>query len=605
MNGGAKDPLVDQPHVFLKGENMKKRTHLFFVVLTLLPFAATPVQTHAQETYTIKAEQHATTEVVPELPSISRIPVTTQEPDPHNAALVSFTDGFSFSSFLSPFSAVGATLSSALVSLPASAAVVSAILGAGLGYSFYQLGSSLGVATADLLKTNASLYELSSNNPALQQELAAFATSGIDSTTSTYNFSQGLQKRYAQDVTSHALMREYLTGTTDHGAYRFSINDHPAFRKLISYGSLFTESARTGVIGRDASVADRMFIEDQFFLLEMVRVMETRVGSDTTLLTISGHNYGHRGSNGSFVHEVELSVPMSVLMSQIATQEDFLEYIQQNTTFEFGVIETPSREVAVQTAQQMAQAYHTRTADIQENLAEVLAPTENGLSFDPSGIIATLYGQTVVLDATGKFVYADTRVAVPEYQWGAIDFAYSEAAIPIDDSITIDGRRGVFDPDTGNIVDQFGHILVFAPLGVWTRELYNTLVEQLKQYEENEDRWYTPLDLIYDERFADGGKGHTLELHSGQSWSDLERRLDANSYISNHASFYNALQALVMINYGIWSAKNQGLLTGSSKLNFGHCHLQPNNQKRIRYESYGYLSFGLSLGRGVERIRVA
>ncbi|EFF62013.1 hypothetical protein CUO_2766, partial [Enterococcus faecium PC4.1] len=98
-----------------------------------------------------------------------------------------------------------------MVSLPASAAVVSAILGAGLGYSFYQLGSSLGVATADLLKTNASLYELSSNNPALQQELAAFATSGIDSTTSTYNFSQGLQKRYAQDVTSHALMREYLT----------------------------------------------------------------------------------------------------------------------------------------------------------------------------------------------------------------------------------------------------------------------------------------------------------------------------------------------------------------------------------------------------------
>ncbi|MBK5026697.1 hypothetical protein IL316_03710, partial [Enterococcus faecium] len=159
---------------------MKKLTHLFFVVLTLLPFAATPVQTHAQETYTIKAEQHATTKVVPELPSISRIPFTTQEPDPHNAALVPLTGGVSFSSFLSPFSAVGATLSSALVSLPASAAVASAILGAGLGYSFYQLG----VATADLLKTNASLYELSSNNPALQQELAAFATSGIDSTTS-------------------------------------------------------------------------------------------------------------------------------------------------------------------------------------------------------------------------------------------------------------------------------------------------------------------------------------------------------------------------------------------------------------------------------------
>ena len=78
---------------------MKKLTHLFFVVLTL----PTPIQTHAQETYTIKAEQHATTEVVPELPSISRIPVTTLEPDPHNAALVPLTGGVSFSSFLSLF----------------------------------------------------------------------------------------------------------------------------------------------------------------------------------------------------------------------------------------------------------------------------------------------------------------------------------------------------------------------------------------------------------------------------------------------------------------------------------------------------------------------
>ncbi|MDO2410568.1 hypothetical protein QUB72_05295 [Enterococcus faecium] len=43
-------------------------------------------------------------------------------------------------------------------------------------------------------------------------------------------------------MTSHALMREYLTGTTDHGAYRFSINDHPAFRKLISYGSLLLKA---------------------------------------------------------------------------------------------------------------------------------------------------------------------------------------------------------------------------------------------------------------------------------------------------------------------------------------------------------------------------
>ncbi len=37
-------------------------------------------------------------------------------------------------------------------------------------------------------------------------------------------------------------MREYLTGTTDHGTYRFSINDHPAFRKLISYGSLLLKA---------------------------------------------------------------------------------------------------------------------------------------------------------------------------------------------------------------------------------------------------------------------------------------------------------------------------------------------------------------------------
>ncbi|EME8168442.1 hypothetical protein L6057_002674 [Enterococcus faecium] len=603
MNGGAKDPLVDQSHVFLKGENMKKLTHLFFVVLTLLPFAATPVQTHAQETYTIKAEQHATTEVVPELPSISRIPVTTQEPDPHNAALVPLTGGVSFSSFLSPFSAVGATLSSALVSLPASAAVVSAILGAGLGYSFYQLGSSLGVATADLLKTNASLYELSSNNPALQQELAAFATSGIDSTTSTYNFSQGLQKRYAQDVTSHALMREYLTGTTDHGAYRFSINDHPAFRKLISYGSLSTETARTGVIGRDASVADRMFIEDQFFLLEMVRVMETRVGSDTTLLTISGHNYGHRGSNGSFVYEVELSVPMSVLMSQIATQEDFLEYIQQNTTFEFGVIETPSREIAVQTAQQMAQAYHTRTADIQKNLAEVLAPTENGLSFDPSGIIATLYGQTVVLDATGKFVYADTRVAVPEYQWGAIDFAYSEAAIPIDDSITIDGRRGVLDEETGDIVeDGTGKTLVEGAMGAaWNALSLARVLEAIKNFKGDDDdddefEWYSPLDLYYDEWYADGGKGHTMERHVGQSEDALRARLEDITY---SAAFHTTEQALIFINFAIYTA-NKKYLEGTIKLPLGDCSLQDGN--RVIYRSYKSIALGKTLGWGFYRL---
>ncbi|WP_165006445.1 MULTISPECIES: RNase A-like domain-containing protein [unclassified Enterococcus] len=589
---------------------MKKLTRLFFVVLTLLPFAATPVQTHAQETAAIKAEQLVTAQPLgPALPSLSRIPepAAIQEPDQHNAEAlaITVTGGASASAFFSKFAVAGATLSSGLLSLATAPVVVSGLLTVGVGYGFYQLGSSLGVATADIVKTNASLYESAAADPAMQQALTAFAISGIDSTTSTYDFSQGLQTRYAQDVTSNALMREYLTGTTDHGAYRFSVNTSDFARKTILYNSLWSERGRVGVIGRDASVVTSLHTANQFFLLESIQLRETTRGSDQAELIISGEAYTDRGFPQPFVYETLLTATMSALLAQIPTQEALLDYIQQTTTYEFGVIDTPSREVAVSTARQMAGEYTARTARIADHLAEALAPTNNGLSFDPSGMIATLYGQTVVLDETGNFVYADTRVAVPEYQWGAIDFTYNAAAIPVDDAITIDGRRGLFDPDTGNIVDQFGHVLLFAPLGVWTRELYNTLVEQLKQYEENEDRWYTPLDLYYDEHHADKGKGHTLERHSRQSWTALEQRMKEKERLNQHASFYNCAQALVMINYAIWTAKNQELLAGSSKLNLGNCTLQKPKNDRIRYESHGYLSLGLSLGRGIERIHVA
>ena len=96
--------------------------------------------------------------------------------------------------------------------------------------------------------------------------------------------------------------------------------------------------------------------------------------------------------------------------------------------------------------------------------------------------------------------------------------AYSEAAIPIDDSITIDGRRGVLDEETGDIVeDGTGKTLVEGAMGAaWNALSLARVLEAIKNFKGDDDdddefEWYSPLDLYYDEWYADGGKGHTME----------------------------------------------------------------------------------------------
>ncbi|MBF8808607.1 MAG: hypothetical protein IC227_10485 [Enterococcus lacertideformus] len=56
----------------------------------------------------------------------------------------------------------------------------------------------------------------------------------------------------------------------------------------------------------------------------------------------------------------------------------------------------------------MARQYKVRTQQISEDLANALAPSNNEVDFDPSGMIATLYGQAVVLNQAGQFIYTTT-----------------------------------------------------------------------------------------------------------------------------------------------------------------------------------------------------
>ncbi len=140
---------------------------------------------------------------------------------------------------------------------------------------------------------------------------------------------------------------------------------------------------------------------------------------------------------------------MTTALEQLTTLDDLLDYVQKITTFTLGSIATPSKEVAIETAKTMASTYKIRTQQISEDLTNALAETNNGLGFDPSGMIATLYGETIVLDQSGQFIYATTQEVVPTYLWDAISFSYSAEAIPNDDSLTIDGKRGVLDEETG------------------------------------------------------------------------------------------------------------------------------------------------------------
>ncbi|MEC3940059.1 hypothetical protein [Enterococcus mundtii] len=170
----------------------------------------------------------------------------------------------------------GSTLSAGLLSTAASAVLAPALLEIGLGVGFYQLGASLGVATADLAKTNSGLFESIGSSASTQNELNTFAMSGIDSTTNTYNFSAALQNRYAQDVTSNALMREYLTGESDHGIFTFSVSDRAElYRRYINYTIPWTLREQAAVVGRNTSLADSLS-QNEFFVLESIQLWRIR-----------------------------------------------------------------------------------------------------------------------------------------------------------------------------------------------------------------------------------------------------------------------------------------------------------------------------------------
>lgn len=584
---------------------MKKIYHLLLVVLLLAPIISMPLDIHAQETAT-------TVPVTSELPPIetpSHLSDTTQSSPKNGALALNVFNGMSMSAFASGL-ASGGTLSSGLLSTAASTVLAPALLGIGLGYSFYQLGASLGVATADLVKTNQSFYESASTDSKAQEELTKFALSGIDSTTNTYDFSSALQTRYSQDVTSHALMREYLTGTDDHGVFDFTTNnDSTIYRKYINYTHLYSDKDKVGVIGRDSSFANLEYASNQFFILESIRILETERGTDIPLLTISGAAYLENGNPQSFLYQKELDVSMTTLVEQLSTPEKLLDYVQNTTTFTLGSIDIPSKEEAIKTVRQMAKEYLTRTTQISDSLAEVLAPENNQLKFDPSGMLASLYGNAVVLDKTGKFIYAHNEEAVPTHLLGAIEFSYSEEAIPNDDSLTIDGKRGVLDEETGDIVeDGTKETLIKGAMGTaWNALSLKRLLAKIKELtgiteeELKEIEWYTPIDLYYDEHHAEGGRGHTIARHIGKTEAEIKERLNNTSLLKHSSTFDDPVHALIFINAAIFTA-NQTYLDGPIKLSLGDCHLKTNNN-RVIYKSLGSLTQGLSIGWGFYKIK--
>ena len=572
---------------------MKKFYRLLLVGLLLAPFTTLPLDVHAQET--IASEITQPDETVVPIDTTSPIPTSAE---PQNAAVaLNVFNGMSMSAFASGLS--GSTLSAGLLSTTAAAVLAPALLGIGLGVGFYQLGASLGVATADLAKTNSGLFESIGSSAATQNELNVFAMSGIDSTTNTYNFSAALQSRYAQDVTSNALMREYLTGESDHGIFSFNVSDRVELhRRYINYTIPWALREQAAVVGRNTSLADS-FSKNEFFVLESIQYGESVRGADDAILNITGSSYYGYDFPEPFNYQVKLDTSISTLLTEITTKEQLLDYVQATTPFEFGVVNEPSKALAIETAKEMAIAYYERTSEISQSLSEALAPNNNGLDFDPSGMIATLYGAAVVLDHAGNFIYAQTQQAVPAHLVGAIEFSYSEGAIPYDNALTINGRRGVFDPETGSIINEgTNETLIDSALGDWTIANYKTLVAELRKYDDNEDAWYTPLDLIYDEYYAHGGKGHTITDHVIQNWDTLLTRIKDDSELKYTTSFHNALQALLMANYAIWTAKHENLLAGDKGFDLGYCNL-PENSNSISYRSYGQLSLGVSLGFGL------
>ncbi len=583
---------------------MKKVRLLWMTFLLLLPIATSPLPIYADvpaSQVLLSTEKESTVLTQP-------LPATLVAEPQSITSTVNVFGNLSQSAFLANSQLLTGSLSlgASFLAAPAAPILIPAMIGLGLAVGSYQLGAQLGVLTNDLAKTTSGLYESLSADPDLQDELTEFALAGTNSTTSTYHFSQGLQTHYARDVTSNSLMREYLTGTSDHGAYNFTINTNPAFRTYINYESSWAERERLAVIGRDTSVSKDKVAPNRFFLLQRACLIETTIGSNEAMLYVTGDTYVENGVAGYMEYRKELGVSMDTLLTQLPTKEALLEYIQQITTFELGSLATPSKELAVQTARTMAKEYTVRTTQINDRLAEALAPTENGLRFDPSGMIATLHGQTIILDRSGQFIHAQTKEVIPAYQWGAIDFSYSEEAIPIDDSITVKEKRGVLDEETGDIIDDTTkEVLIKSALGTtWTSLSMQILRDRIKELKKEDDdpfEWYTPLDLIYDELFARGGKGHTIAKHISKTEEELKARFLLNTDLEYSATFHNVVQALIYINAAIFTA-NQEYLDGSVKIPLGTCSLQTANN-RVSYRSHPYLSLGQTIGWGVYKKR--
>lgn len=578
---------------------MKKFYRLLLVGLLLAPFATLPLDVHAQEA--IAGEITQPDETIVPIDTTSAIPSSAE---PQNAAVaLNVFNGISMSAYASGLS--GSTLSAGLLSTAASAVLAPALLGIGLGVGFYQLGASLGVATADLAKTNNGLFESIGSSASTQNELNAFAMSGIDSTTNTYNFSAALQNRYAQDVTSNALMREYLTGESDHGIFTFSVSDRvELYRRYINYTIPWTLREQAAVVGRNTSLADSLS-QNEFFVLESIQYGESVRGADDAILNITGSSYYGYDFPEPFNYQVKLDTSISTLLTEITTKEQLLDYVQATTPFEFGVVNEPSKALAIETAQEMAVAYDERTSQISQSLSEALAPNNNGLDFDPSGMIATLYGAAVVLDRAGNFIYAQTQQAVPAHLVGAIEFSYSEGAIPYDDSITIDGKRGVLDKETGDIVeDGTENILVKRAMGTtWSLAaslIIANLIESLTEDDEEEDDyWYTPLDLYFDEYFALGGsKGHTMGRHIAKDKSYLMDRIIEDG-LESASTYHDISGAIITINYGLSTARAQGYIPGkkdrSKYKDLGKINDIPNHNM-ITYTSIDNLSPNLGWG---------
>lgn len=578
---------------------MKKFYRLLLVGLLLAPFATLPLDVHAQEA--IASEITQPDETIVPIDTTSAIPSSAE---PQNAAVaLNVFNGISMSAYASGLS--GSTLSAGLLSTAASAVLAPALLGIGLGVGFYQLGASLGVATADLAKTNSGLFESIGSSASTQNELNAFAMSGIDSTTNTYNFSAALQNRYAQDVTSNALMREYLTGESDHGIFTFSVSDRvELYRRYINYTIPWTLREQAAVVGRNTSLADS-HSQNEFFVLESIQYGESVRGADDAILNITGSSYYGYDFPEPFNYQVKLDTSISTLLTEITTKEQLLDYVQATTPFEFGVVNEPSKALAIETAQEMAVAYDERTSQISQSLSEALAPNNNGLDFDPSGMIATLYGAAVVLDRAGNFIYAQTQEAVPSHLVGAIEFSYSDEAVPNDDSITIDRKRGVLDEETGDIVeDGTENILVKRAMGTtWSLAaslIIANLIESLTEDDEEEDDyWYTPLDLYYDEYFALGGsKGHTMGRHIAKDKSYLMDRIIEDG-LESASTYHDISGAIITINYGLSTARAQGYIPGkkdrSKYKDLGKINDIPNHNM-ITYTSIDNLSPNLGWG---------